>query len=109
MTWERRETHHVAAYTFHWFARDDGSWLIAIWGQDSGPVQPTEQDLADALTVHHVPARDNPTGRLKPLRDFCERFVSDIPFRVQAIRMKSPTVRRLVEQGALATQRDGPA
>jgi len=101
MSWERRESHHVASYAFHWFADGDGGWLVAVWGEGRGPDEPTEQEDTDALTIHHVPARDNPKGRLKPVRQFCERFVSDIPFRVRAIRLRVPTVRRLVEQGAL--------
>jgi|SaaInl4_135m_RNA_FD_contig_61_1295283_length_896_multi_2_in_0_out_0_2 hypothetical protein len=102
MPWERRETHHVASYAFHWFADGDGGWLVAVWGEANAPAAPPEKAIADALTVHHIPARDNPTGSLKPVRAFCERFVSDIPFRVRAIRLRVPAVRRLVDQGALS-------
>ncbi len=107
MTWERRETHHVASYAFHWFADGAGGWLVAVWAEDRSPAEPTEQDVAGALTVHHIPASENPKGRLKPLRAFCERFVSDIPFRVSAIRGRVPTVRRLVEQGTLPAPEGG--
>ncbi|MBT3266819.1 hypothetical protein HN371_06685 [Candidatus Poribacteria bacterium] len=101
MAWERRETHHVGSYAFHWFSDGDGSWLIAIWSEAKAPSEPREADVASALTVQHIPVRDNPKGKTRPVREFCERFMSDIPFRVRAIRNKVPTLRRLRANGVV--------
>lgn len=107
MAWDRRESHHVGSYAFHWFSDGDGAWLVAVWPEARGPSEPRESDIPRALTVHHIPRRDNPKGRMKPVRDFCERFMSDIPFRVGAIRDKVPALNRLKANGAMPDSPEG--
>lgn len=106
MPWGKQETHHVGSYVFHWFSDDDGAWLVAIWAEMSAPPEARLSDVERALTVHHISARDNPKGGTKAVREFCQRFMSDIPFRVRVIRNKIPTVRRLIGDGALLARKD---
>ena len=82
-------------YAFHWFHNDAGDWLIGVWNDDDSPSRPEWSDLPQSLTVQHISARDNPTGSMKPVRAFCQQFMSDTPFRVRAIRNKIPTLRTL--------------
>ena len=91
----------MGAYAFHWFRNDGADWVIAVWNEDAAPSNPEWSDLPQSLTVHHVSVRDNPTGSMKPVRAFCERFMSDIPFRVRAIRNKIPALRALESAGLL--------
>jgi hypothetical protein len=94
MEWELRESHRVGGYAFCWFGRD-GEWVVAIWKAGEEPERPIADDFRRALTVHHVSREENPSGDMKRLRQFCERFLNDIPFRVRAIRNKIPTLDAL--------------
>jgi len=99
MNWELCESHRVGGYAFHWF-HCEGEWVIAIWSEGAAPERPTAEDFPRALTVHHFSRAENPDVRR--LRRFCEQFLSDIPFRVRAIRNKIPTLeglRRLSASG----------
>jgi hypothetical protein len=101
VAWKRTETHTVGGYTFHWFHDGEGAWLIAVWREENAPDDSSEVDLARALTLHHISRAENPAGDIKPVRQFCERFLADVPFRVRAIRNKVPCLRTLAGSGAL--------
>lgn len=92
MEWTLRETHRVGGYVFHWFHRE-GEWVVAIWKEGEESERP--EDFRQALTVHHISRAENPSGDTKRVRQFCERFLNDIPFRVRAIRNKFPTLEML--------------
>jgi hypothetical protein len=101
MPWEREDAYHVGEYGFVWFSDGEGAWLVAIWAEKDIPREPGVMDVKQALTVHHISARDNPKRRVQVVREFCQQFMSDIPFRVRVIRNKVTTVRRLVDAGVL--------
>ncbi|GIX05969.1 MAG: hypothetical protein KatS3mg115_0372 [Candidatus Poribacteria bacterium] len=108
MAWERRETHEVGSYVFHWFHdAETGEWLIAIWNEQNAPEDPSIAQLRSALTLHHISREENPDGSLKPVRRFCQQFIEDIPSRIRAIRNKVPTLRRLEESGRLPSVNPG--
>ena len=99
MPWRRRESHDVSIYTFDWFTDEEGAWLVVVWKADAAPSRAVEARFGDAVAVHYIPPDENPKGRRKPMRQFCSRFLSDIPFRARAIQNKIPTLRRLADEG----------
>ena len=107
MAWERKERHEVGSYVFYWFT-DGETWLIAIWQERDEPSRPTVADFQTTLTVHRISKRENPNGSTRPVKNWCERFISDIPFRVRAIRNKVPTLRLLAKSGELLDTNEPP-
>ena len=95
MQWSRAETHHVSPYVFCWFTDGAGAWIVGVWNESRAPDGPDIADLDEALTAHHISLEENPRGDRKSARVFCERFMSDIPFRVRAIRNKISTLRSI--------------
>jgi len=94
MTWRVSETHEVAGYSFQWIKDEADAWFVAVW-KDATPDTLSPETLRQCLTIYRVRPTGDSKADLRAVRDFCQRFVADIPFRVRAIRNKLPTLSAL--------------